>query len=128
MRPRKPVLTENELEIMKLVWRLSPVTVRDVYEELRRHRKIAYTTVMTMMGILEEKGHLRKKQGKRAYVYRPAKPQHQVEGGMVKEFLNRVFDGSAKPLLVHLAENRQLSREELDELARLLDEQNKEGE
>ena len=56
MRPRRPVLTENELEIMKLVWKLSPVTVRDVYEELRRHRKVAYTTVMTMMGILEEKG------------------------------------------------------------------------
>lgn len=126
MRPRKPVLTENELEIMKLVWKLSPVTVRDVYEELRRHRKVAYTTVMTMMGILEEKGHLLKKRGERAYVYRPAKPQHQVLGGMVKEFLNRVFDGSAKPLLVHLAENRQLSREELDELARLLDER-KEG-
>jgi predicted transcriptional regulator len=56
MRVRKTVLTEHELEIMQIVWQRPTVTVRDVYEELLKRRKIAYTTVMTMLGILEEKG------------------------------------------------------------------------
>jgi len=105
---------------MKIVWARPESTVRDVYEELLKRRKIAYTTVMTMMGILEEKGYLKKSAGEKAYVYRPAKPQRQVVGSMVKDFVERVFNGSAKPLLVHLVESRQLSREELDEIRELL--------
>ena len=57
MRSRKSVLTEQELELMKIIWQRDSVTVRDVYEVLLEHRKIAYTTVMTMMGILQEKGY-----------------------------------------------------------------------
>ena len=106
---------------MKIVWRRGPVTVRDVYEELLSQRKIAYTTVMTMMGILEAKKFLRKTQGEKAYVYRPAKPQTVVVSSMVRDFLDRVFNGSAKPLLVHLAEN-ELTPEELEEVRALLKE------
>jgi predicted transcriptional regulator len=122
VRPRRHVLTDSELEIMKIVWRRGPVTVRDVYEELLAQRKIAYTTVMTMMGILESKGYLKKSQGDKAYVYKPAQPQAQVVSSMVRDFVNRVFNGSAKPLLVHLAENEDLSPEEVDEVRRLLKE------
>ncbi len=105
---------------MKVVWQRESTTVRDVYEELLKHRKIAYTTVMTMMGILEDKSYLIKSAGERAYVYRPAQPRSEVLGGMVREFLNRVFNGSAKPLLVHLVENRQLTQAELEEISRLM--------
>jgi predicted transcriptional regulator len=122
MRVRKTVLTEHELEIMQVVWQRPTVTVRDVYEELLKRRKIAYTTVMTMMGILEQKGFLKKNQGEKAYVYRPAQPKSKVVGSMVNDFVSRVFDGSAKPLLVHLVENEHLSQEEVDEIARLMKE------
>ena len=105
---------------MKIIWQREAATVRDVYEALLERRKIAYTTVMTMMGILESKNYLRKTQGEKAYVYRPAQPKNQVVGNMVKDFLNRVFNGSAKPLLVHLVENRQLSQAELDEIGALM--------
>jgi len=104
---------------MKVVWERDSVTVRDVYEALLERRKIAYTTVMTMMKILEQKKYLKKNQTDRAYVYRPAQPQRQVLGDMVREFVNRVFNGSAEPLLVHLVEEHNLSPEELDEIARL---------
>ncbi len=104
---------------MKVIWRRGEVTVRDVYEEMLAQRKIAYTTVMTMMGILEEKGHLSKSQGERAFVYRPTESKSRVVGSMVKEFVNRVFDGSAKPLLMHLVESENLSADELDEIAKL---------
>ena len=123
MKDKKTVLTGQELEIMKVVWQLGSATVRDVYEELLKSRKIAYTTVMTMMGILEHKGRLRKTQRDRAYVYSPAEPQGQVVGSMVQEFVKRVFDGSAKPLLVHLARNKKISQKELDEISELLKKQ-----
>jgi predicted transcriptional regulator len=120
MRRKSTILTGQELEIMKIVWARGKVTVRDVYEELLERRKVAYTTVMTMMKILEQKGYLKKSAGEKAYLYRPAQPRKQVIGGMVKEFVNRVFDGSARPLLVHLVEERQVSEGELDEIARML--------
>jgi len=119
MRRRSTTLTEQELEIMKVVWERESVTVRDVYEALLERRKVAYTTVMTMMKILEQKQYLRKNQTDRAYVYRPAQPKGQVIGAMVREFVNRVFNGAAEPLLVHLVEEHDLSPEELEEIARL---------
>jgi BlaI family penicillinase repressor len=120
MKSDKSVLTDQELEIMKIIWTRGTATVRDVYEELLNRRKIAYTTVMTMMGILEQKGHLKKSADERAYVYTPAQPQREVVGNMVHDFLKRVFNGSAKPLLVHLVEDKKLSTEELDEIRKLL--------
>ena len=120
MKPKKPVLTEQELEIMKVIWRRGNATVRDVYEELLTRRKIAYTTVMTMMGILEQKGRLKKSADERAYVYRPTQPQREVVGNMVQDFVKRVFNGSAKPLLVHLVEDQTISAEELDEISKAL--------
>ena len=125
MKPAKSVPTDQELEILKVIWQLGPSTVREVHQELLKHRKIAYTTVLTMMGILERKGHLKKTAGEKAYLYRTARPQAQVTAGMVKEFVNRVFNGSTKPLLVHLVEDRGISAEELAELQTLVEDQRK---
>ena len=120
MKAAKPVLTDLELELMHAVWRRGTATVREVFEDLAARRKIAYTTVLTMMGILERKGHLKKKAGERAYVYTPARPQKQVVGGMIQDFVNRVFSGSSKPLLVHLIEDPDIAPEDLKEVERLL--------
>jgi BlaI family penicillinase repressor len=119
MRRRSTTLTEQELEIMKIVWERDSATVRDVYEKLLERRKVAYTTVMTMMKILEQKKYLKRTQAERAYVYRPAQPKRQVVGAMVRDFINRVFNGATEPLLVHLVEEHDLSPEELEEIARL---------
>ena len=67
MRPKHPTLTPQELEIMKLVWQRGDATVRDIYEALLERRKIAYTTIMTMMKILETKGYLKKRRYDSAY-------------------------------------------------------------
>lgn len=119
MRPRSSTLTSHELEIMKVIWERERATVRDVYEALLERRKIAYTTVMTMMKILEQKGYLKKSQEDRAHVYRAAQPQRQVISAMVRDFVNRVFNGSAEPLLVHLVEEHHLSQKDLEEIAKL---------
>ena len=117
MARQSTVLTEQELEIMKVVWERERATVRDVYETLRAQRQIAYTTVMTMMRILERKGHLKVSQADRAFLYRPARPRQRVLGEMVQEFLDRVFGGAAAPLVQHLVRDRHLTEDDLREIA-----------
>jgi BlaI family penicillinase repressor len=123
MRPKHTTLTPQELEIMKLVWQResATATVRDVYEALLEHRKIAYTTVMTMMKILETKGYLKKRRQDRAFIYSPAHPKNQVIGGMIREFIDRVFNGSAEPLLVHLVKTRHIREKDLQKIVRMIE-------
>ncbi len=113
-------LTDAELEIMHVVWELDGATVRQVHECLNKRRQLAYTTVMTMMNILEEKGHLtRRKQG-RAYRYEPVRPKAQVISGMIDDFVGKVFEGSARPLLLSLVKDRKLSEKDLQEIADMI--------
>jgi predicted transcriptional regulator len=122
MRPKSDTLTGQELEIMKVIWPRGQATVREVYDDLRTRRSIAYTSVQTMMNVLETKGHLKRQPGaKTANVYAPVRPQQLVVKSMVREFVNRVFDGSARPLLVHLLKEKGLTDRERRELQRLLD-------
>ena len=126
MRPKSDTLTGQELEIMKVIWPRGQATVREVYDDLRTRRTIAYTSVQTMMNVLETKGHLKRQPGaKTANVYAPVRPQQLVVKSMVREFVNRVFDGSARPLLVHLLKEKGLTDRERRELQRLLDKEEK---
>ena len=123
MRTPHPTLTPQELAIMKVVWSRDKATVRDVYEALRAKRTIAYTTVMTMMRILEEKGYLKKTLVDRAHVYKPAQRRQQVIGAMVRDFLDRVFDGASDRLLVHLAKDNKLTEKQRRIVKQLIEEQ-----
>ena len=122
MAPSKPGLGARELAIMKIVWRLQEASVREVYETLRKRRPVAYTTVMTMMSTLEGKGYLKKRADGRAFRYRPARPEGHVITSLVREFVDRVFDGTSRPLLAHLVTGGRLTNEEREELKRLIDE------
>ena len=124
MRKPEATLTTQELAIMKVVWRLGHATVRDVYHALLENRHIAYTTVMTMMNVLETKGYLKKEKHERAYRYRPTRPQRTVISSMVREFVNRVFDGAPRPLLLHLVKDNRLTSKEREDLSKLIDETN----
>jgi predicted transcriptional regulator len=122
VRTPHPTLTPQELAIMKVIWSLEKATVRDVYETLRKRRQVAYTTVMTMMRILEDKGYLRKTRVDRAYVYAPSRPRQQVVRAMVQDFVERVFDGATSGLLLHLAKDGRLTKAERQTIRRAIDE------
>jgi BlaI family transcriptional regulator, penicillinase repressor len=107
---------------MKELWPLEEATVRDIYERLRRVRPVAYTTVLTMMKILEQKGYVRKTLVDRAHVYKPSRPRQQVVGAMVRDFVERVFDGASRPLLVHLVKDTRLTEKQRAAILRLIDE------
>ena len=124
--PTTLTLTPQELAIMKVVWRLGSATVRDVHDVLRREHRddLAYTTVLTMMRILEQKGMLSKSQdgASRGHRYTPARTQRQMMRVMVRDFVDRVFDGAASGLLVHLAKDNTLSPEERNTIRRVIEE------
>ena len=107
---------------MKVVWSTKRATVRQVYETLRERRAIAYTTVMTMMKILEDKGYLKKTLVERAHVYQPVKPRQQVISAMVRDFLDRVFDGAPDRLLLHLAKDNALTDKQKRIVKQLIEE------
>jgi BlaI family transcriptional regulator, penicillinase repressor len=115
-------LTPRELAIMDVVWDRGEATVRDVHDALSRRRKVAYTTVMTLMSILTTKGHLTRRRDDRAYVYTPTRPRQQAVARLVSDFVDRVFSGSAQPLLLHLVKHEKLTAAERAELRRLIDE------
>ena len=116
-----PVLARQELALMKVIWRAGHATVREVYEALREERRVAYTTVMTTLNILESKGYLRKEPEGRAYRYHPTQPERRVMTALVRDFVDRVFDGAATPLVAHLVTDTRLSKSERDALKRLID-------
>ena len=115
-------LTPRELAIMEIVWDRGDATVRDVHDALSRRRKVAYTTVMTLMTILTTKGHLTRRRDEHAYVYSSTRPRHHAVARLVSDFVDRVFSGSAQPLLLHLVKHEKLTAEERAELRRIIDE------
>jgi BlaI family penicillinase repressor len=125
MRPKNDTLSGPQLEIMKVVWRLGEATVRDVYEELRTQRPIAYTTVMTTMKTMETRGHLKKRTEGRAFVYAATTPETRMLKRIVGDFIDRVFNGSTEPLLAHLVKERRLSEKDLEKIRKMIQEEEK---
>ena len=112
-------LTEVELEIMHVVWELGDATVKQVHDVLSARRPVAYTTVMTMLGLLAKKGHLMREESGKAFVYRPAHPKGRVVSRMLDDFVARVFHGSARPLVLALLKDRRISKRDLEEISKL---------
>jgi BlaI family penicillinase repressor len=125
MRSKNNPLSGPQLEIMKVVWRLGEATVRDVYEDLRTKRSIAYTTVMTTMKTMEANGHLKKLTEGRAFVYAATTPESRMLKQIVGDFIDRVFNGSAEPLLVHLVKENHLSEKDLERIQKMIRESEK---
>lgn len=115
MDGKTPHITAAELNIMKILWRIGSGTVRQCLDELskRDEERPAYTTVMTMMKQLAEKGALTVDRERQPYVYTPATRRDQVLGQRVAQFLHAVFDGQAVDLVLHLAEEADLSPDDL---------------
>jgi predicted transcriptional regulator len=121
-RRNLPTLTRAESEIMSVVWEKGSATVHDVVEALPRSP--AYTTVLTILRILEKKGYVKHDpapEGGRAYLYSPAVPQEQVRRDHVRDLVQRMFSGNTLELAAGLLDEDELSRRELEELRTKID-------
>jgi BlaI family transcriptional regulator, penicillinase repressor len=114
--------TASELGILRVLWERGPSTVRDVYEALREKKDLGYTTVLKLLQIMTAKGTVRRNEQQRAHVYEACQPATETKRQLVGDVLQRVFEGSASELMIHALEGRRTSKEELNELRRLLDE------
>ena len=113
--------TELELEILKVLWRDGPQPVRHVRQALADFRRLAYTSVMTVMNIMVDKAYLaRRKQGP-SYVYRARITEKATARGMLRDMVDRVFDGSATAAMVNLLDAGELKAEEIAALRELID-------
>ncbi|MFB3882590.1 MAG: BlaI/MecI/CopY family transcriptional regulator [Armatimonadota bacterium] len=115
-------LGELELRIMNVLWEQGPSTVREVLEALPARPRPAYTTVLTMMRLMHEKGYLDRREQGKAHVYQPRLREQVVKGRLVRTMVNTVFRGSAEAAVVRLLEDEKLTAEELQRIRKVIDE------
>jgi BlaI family transcriptional regulator, penicillinase repressor len=118
-KPLQP--TSGELEILQVLWDAGPITVREVYETLSKRKPIVYTTVLKLMQIMTDKGLVKRDEAQRAHVYSAQVEREDTQQQVVRDLLNRLFQGSAKQLVMQALAAGKTSREERDEIRRLLD-------
>lgn len=114
--------TSAELEILSVLWQRGPSTVRDVYNVLGRTRPIGYTTALKLMQIMAEKGLVLRNEDQRAHVYEARAPQDQTQKQLVRDLVDRAFNGSALNLVMQALSARKATRAELAQIRKLLDE------
>ena len=120
--PRRAALSKAELEVARIVWSLGGATVRQVLEALPEDRALDYKTVQTYLRRLEAKGYLRTRRDGKSLHYRPRIRATQVVRETVEDFVKRLFDGEALPLVEHLITDHGLSADEIAKLRKMLNE------
>jgi len=129
--PLRPRPTPSELAILRVLWRRGRCTVRDVLDELNGDRAAdnpaGYTTVLKLMQIMADKGLVRRDASQRTHVYEPAAGEEQTQRRLVKDLLDRVFNGSARKLVLHALSARKASPGEIAEIRAMLDEMERGG-
>lgn len=114
-------LGDLESDIMTIVWEKNEATVQDVQRALETRRPLAYTTVMTVMSRLAQKGLLHRRKEGRAYVYTPASSQAKFAGSQIRSLVRRLYDGATGKAIAHLLETDEgVSDEELERLEALI--------
>jgi BlaI family transcriptional regulator, penicillinase repressor len=125
MRPRKTNTrpTDAEIEILNVLWKTGPATVRSVHEEVSKAKPSQYTTTLKLMQIMAGKGLLDRDDSERSHVYRPAVPQEHAQSQMATDLMERAFSGSLRSLVVGALGGRRATKKELAELRALIEEQ-----
>lgn len=121
MARSKPAISDAELEVLKVLWASGPGTVRDVEAQLRRRRRLAYNTVLTLLTRLRDKGYVETDRSGTAHVFRSVVSREELLTHGLSTLADRVCDGTASPLVLALVKGQKLSKDDVAELRRLLD-------
>lgn len=121
MRKSLTPLGETEMEVLHHVWELEEATVREVRERILENREVAYTTIMTVMKNLAEKGYLKYRKEGVTYVYSPARKPESVRSSLISDLMKKVFKGSPKELVQTLVNSKDLTQEDLNEIKQMID-------
>ena len=118
--PAERLLTRAELELMGILWSLGEASVAEVIQSLPRSRAVAYTTVSTILRILEQKGFVVSRKEGRGHLYSPHISKDAYESKSLKQLVNKVFDGAPSALVRRLLDEHALSRDEIHEIQAML--------
>ena len=124
-KPRIQRLGDLQLRILKVLWKQREVTVAEVQAALRDHADLAYTTVATMLRKMETRGLVAHRAEGRSFIYAARVAVQDVTQSMSDHLMERMFEGSLAGIVSHLLTTREVSREELDQLERLIAERKK---
>ena len=113
--------TESELEILQVLWDKGEATVREVHEELAKVKDIGYTTALKLLQIMFEKGLVSRDDSAKTHIYKPAVTREKTQKQLVGKMIHTLFSGSPGQLVMQALGNHNASKEELDEIQRLLD-------
>ncbi len=122
MSREAPMPSNAELEILRILWKRGPLTVREVHEQLKGERDIGYTTVLKTMQVMAEKKIVTRDESERSHVYAPAVEEKSIKRRLVSELLDKAFDGSAAQLVMQALSDKRASPEDLRKIRKLLDE------
>ncbi len=125
VQTEEKLLTETELELMSILWKIGQGTVHEVMEHLPTGRNLAYTSVSTILRILEQKKFIESHKEGRGHIYSPIVLKQKYEEASLQNLLNKVFDGTPTTLVRRLLETADLSQEELNSIRSLLKERSK---
>jgi predicted transcriptional regulator len=121
-RPASSQPTEVELQILRILWELGPSTVRDIHNRMTLSKDTGYSTTVKMLSVMLEKGLAKRDDSVRPQVYRAASTQARTQKKMLNEMIQKVYDGSAKSLVLQALSSTKASKQDLDEIRKLLDE------
>jgi len=120
-KARLPRPTDAELEILRVLWKAGPSTVRQVQAALAARRDVGYTTVLKTLQIMTEKGLVVRDESQRSHVYKPVRREQQMQRQLVSDLLARAFGGAADQLVMQALAAGKVSAEELENIRKLLD-------
>jgi predicted transcriptional regulator len=120
-RPRSPVPTDSERAILEILWKKQEASVREVADELAKKKAVAYTTVLTMFGILAKKGLVTHRSEGRAFIYRAAISRGEARRQALEHLLKQFFNGSPDVLAQHLVDEHDIDLPELKALQQQID-------
>jgi predicted transcriptional regulator len=113
--------TDSELEILKVLWKEGPSSVRKVNEVLSTDKEIGYTTTLKLMQIMHEKGLLDRDTSQRSHIYHALVKEKDTKGSLLNNFMNAAFEGSASQLILQALGNNKMSENELLEIKELIE-------
>ena len=119
--PEQKLLTDVELELMSVLWKLDEGSVADVLAQMPIERKLAYTSVSTILRILEQKGILSTRKEGRGHIYIPALSKAEYEAKTIKHMMTHVFNGAPLALVKQLLDTVPMNEKDLKELKALID-------
>ncbi|REJ88647.1 MAG: BlaI/MecI/CopY family transcriptional regulator [Planctomycetota bacterium] len=124
-RPATPHPTEVELQILRILWDLGPSPVRDIHARLEAEKDTNYSTTVKMLAVMRQKGLVTRDEERQPHVYRAALTRQKAGKKMLRDLIDKVYEGSAMSLVLQSLSSGRASRDELAEIRRMIEQMEK---